>query len=90
MSITVLSIWQVFIMIKAVQLLQLMLVLILVIFHHRQPLLLEGLNILNWIEEKQLMTSNLSDKIKFYPVSKYVNYPSNNDAECIKKLYNYK
>ena len=34
------------------------------------------------------MTSNLSDKIKFYPVSKYVNYPSNNDTECIEKIQN--
>jgi putative SOS response-associated peptidase YedK len=54
--------------------------------HHRQPLLLDGLNILNWIEEKQLITSNVSDKIQFYPVSKYVNYPPNNDAECIERI----
>lgn len=54
--------------------------------HHRQPLLLDGLNIFNWVEEKQLITSNVSDKIQFYPVSKYVNYPSNNDAKCIERI----
>ena len=54
--------------------------------HHRQPLLLEGLNILNWVDEKKLISTNISDKIQFYPVSRYVNYPSNNDARCIQSV----
>ena len=54
--------------------------------HHRQPLLLEGLNILNWIEGKISINFNLSKKIQFYPVKKYVNYPYNNDAECIERI----
>ena len=54
--------------------------------HHRQPLLLEGLNILNWVNEKKLISTNISDNIQFYPVSKYVNYPYNNDEKCIESI----
>ena len=38
------------------------------------------------LDEKKLISTNISDKIQFYPVSKYVNYPSNNDAKCIERI----
>ncbi|HIK87792.1 MAG TPA: SOS response-associated peptidase [Alphaproteobacteria bacterium] len=54
--------------------------------HHRQPLLLDKLDISNWIKGEKLLNTCLSDKVQYYPVSQYVNYPSNNGTKCIERI----
>ena len=54
--------------------------------HHRQPMLLDRRETSYWLKDKQkVSSSNLLEKIKSYPVSKYVNSPINNDQRCILK-----
>ena len=54
--------------------------------HHRQPMLLDQGETSYWLKNKQkISSSNLLEKIKSYPVSKYVNSPINNDQRCILK-----
>jgi putative SOS response-associated peptidase YedK len=52
--------------------------------HHRQPMILDRLEIFHWLSNRQsISSSNLLEKIKSHPVSKYVNSPINNDQRCI-------
>ena len=52
--------------------------------HHRQPMILDRLEIFHWLSNRQsISSSNLLGKIKSHPVSKYVNSPINNDQRCI-------
>ena len=48
------------------------------IIHHRQPVLLEEKEIPQWIKGDNLLTSNITNKIKFYSVDTKVNNPNNN------------
>ena len=54
--------------------------------HHRQPMLLDQKETSYWLKNKQkISSSNLLEKVKCHPVSKYVNSPINNDQRCILK-----
>ena len=46
--------------------------------HHRQPVLLEEKELPQWIKGDNLLTSNITNKIKFYSVDTKVNNPNNN------------
>ncbi len=54
--------------------------------HHRMPLILDKNDESAWLAGKDHIASNASMNIKFHPVSKMVNSPSNNSDNCIKEL----
>jgi len=59
--------------------------------HNRMPLILshnEGLDFLNDNKNEFLKSkkSIIEDDLDFYPVSKIVNNPKNNDENCIKEI----
>ncbi len=61
--------------------------------HNRMPAILSKNNIKNWLDYKNTNISNLltklqnhKPKIKFYPVSKYVNSINNNSSNCTKPI----
>jgi putative SOS response-associated peptidase YedK len=54
--------------------------------HHRMPVLLEDLEIRDWLGGKDVFASPLSNLIHTYPVTKYVNNPRNDDENCSKEL----
>ena len=54
--------------------------------HHRMPVLLEDLEIRDWLGGKDVFASPLSNLIHIYPVTKYVNNPRNDDENCSKEL----
>ena len=53
-------------------------------FHHRQPVILEQKDILDWIEESYF--ENKVNSLDIYQVSTQVNNPSNNVVENIEKI----
>ena len=54
--------------------------------HHRMPVILDKNDESDWLAGKDHIASNASMNIKFHPVSKMVNSPSNNSENCIKEL----
>ena len=54
--------------------------------HHRMPVILDKNDESAWLAGKDHIASNASMNIKFHPVSKMVNSPSNNSGNCIKEL----
>ena len=54
--------------------------------HYRMPVLLDNNEINNWLNGANIFSSNLSNSIQAYPVSKYVNNTKNDDYRCFKKI----
>ena len=54
--------------------------------HHRMPVILDKNDESAWLAGKDHIASNASMNIKFHPVSKIVNSPSNNSDNCIREL----
>ena len=54
--------------------------------HNRMPVMLKHNEGRDWLNGKDVYSSSLSERIKYYPVSTMVNSPSNNIPECIKPL----
>jgi len=54
--------------------------------HHRMPVLLKYDQARDWLNGEDLFQSELSDEIEYYPVSGFVNNPSNNSLKCISEM----
>ena len=62
-------------------------------YHHRMPVLLTEETAAAWLdpeaspaELKSLMVGYDSEDLEMYPVSRYVNDPANDSAECIQRI----
>jgi len=53
--------------------------------HHRQPVLLRGDEINEWLAGLTVQNSKVSESIDVYKVSTYVNSVKNNDQRCVEK-----
>jgi len=54
--------------------------------HHRQPLLLDGLEIENWLSDRYYWNKKNARNIETYQVSRKVNNPSNDDSRNISEV----
>ena len=55
--------------------------------HRRQPMVLDREEIVEWLySEKKVIFSKKIDAISSYEVSKYVNFPRNNDTKCVQQI----
>ena len=54
--------------------------------HHRMPVLLKYEQARDWLNGGDLFQSNLSNEIEYYPVSNFVNNPTNNNINCVAEL----
>ena len=54
--------------------------------HHRQPLILDTQNVINWLNNINLIKFNDEEIINYYQVSSFVNSPLNNNNECINRI----
>ena len=50
------------------------------------PVLLKYDQARDWLNGGDLFQSELSDEIEYYPVSGFVNNPSNNSLKCISEM----
>ena len=51
--------------------------------HHRQPVLLEDIEISRYLDGEDILNSNANNNINFHRVSKDVNSPINNNSSLI-------
>ena len=54
--------------------------------HHRMPVLLKYEQARDWLNGGDLFQSDLSNEIEYYPVSNFVNNPTNNNINCVAEL----
>ena len=54
--------------------------------HHRMPVLLKYEQARDWLNGGDLFQSDLSNEIEYYPVSNFVNNPTNNSINCVAEL----
>ena len=54
--------------------------------HHRQPLVLDNINMMNWLNMEDLSIKRNINKINYYQVSQIVNSPLNNNSKCIERI----
>ena len=54
--------------------------------HHRQPLVLDNINMMNWLDMEDLSIKENINKINYYQVSQIVNSPLNNNSKCIERI----
>ena len=54
--------------------------------HHRQPLVLDNINMMNWFNMEDLSIKRNINKINYYQVSQIVNSPLNNNSKCIERI----
>ncbi|MDG2061340.1 MAG: SOS response-associated peptidase [SAR86 cluster bacterium] len=56
--------------------------------HERAPVIIEKARHKDWLEGnlKDIYTSNMTERVQYYPVSNHVNNPQFDDETCLKKL----
>jgi putative SOS response-associated peptidase YedK len=54
--------------------------------HHRQPLILDNINMMNWLNKVDLSNRKNINKVNYYQVSQMVNSPLNNNRKCVERI----
>ena len=54
--------------------------------HHRQPLVLDNINMMNWLNMEGLSIKENINKVNYYQVHQIVNSPLNNNRKCIERI----